>query len=115
MITAEAIKNSYFYTAEQSKTIKEVFKYHNMQMKSLIGKDFASGTCDRYCISLGHALEFIEYKYKFLDFPIKNIDHQFITEFEYFLKVVCKCSYNTAIKYLTNFKKMSVFILVMDG
>ena len=39
------------------------------------------------------------------DFPIKNIDHEFITEYEYFLKVVCKCAHNTAIKYLTNFKR----------
>lgn len=103
MITAEAIKNSYFGTTEQSKTIKEVFEYHNMQMKTLIGKGFASVTYDRYCTSLRHTLEFIEYKYKVLDFPIKNIDHHFITEFQYFLKVVRKCSHNTAIKYLTNF------------
>lgn len=106
VITAEAIKNSYFGITEQSKTIKEVFEYHNMQMKSLIGKDFASGTYDRYCTSLRHTLEFIEYRYKVLDFPIRSIDHQFITEFEYFLKVVRKCSHNTAIKYLTNFKKI---------
>ena len=105
-ISAEAVKNSYFGLTEKSKTIKEVFEYHNSQMKTLIGKDFASGTYDRYCTSLRHTLEFIEYKYKLSDFPIKNIDHEFITEYEYFLKVVRKCAHNTAIKYLTNFKKI---------
>ena len=105
-ISAETLKNSYFGITEKSKTIKEVFEYHNSQMKTLIGKDFASGTYDRYCTSLRHTLEFIEYKYSVTDFPIKSIDHEFITEYEYFLKVVRKCAHNTAIKYLTNFKKI---------
>ncbi len=106
VISAQAVRNSYFGITEKSKTIKEVFEYHNAQMKSLVGKDFASGTYDRYCTSLRHTIEFLEYKYKVSDYAIKDINHEFITEYEYFLKVVRKCAHNTAIKYLTNFKKI---------
>ena len=84
VITAEASKNSYFGISEKSKTVKEVFEYHNMQMKSLLGKDFASVTYERYCTFLRHTIEFIEYKYNVLDFTIKDIDHEFVTEYEYF-------------------------------
>lgn len=105
-ITAEAVKNAYFGIAEKSKTILEVFEYHNNQMKSLIGKDYSFGTYERYCTALAHTKDFIQYKYNVSDFPIKQVNHEFITEYEYYLKAVCKCSHNTAIKYLTNFKKI---------
>jgi site-specific recombinase XerD len=105
-VTVESVKNSYFGITEKSKTIVEVFEYHNNQMKSLIGKDYSFGTHERYATALSHTKEFIEYKYNVSDFPIKQVNHEFITEYEYFLKVVRKCSHNTAIKYLTNFKKI---------
>ncbi len=105
-ITADTVKNSYFGITEKSKTIMEVFQYHNDQMKSLIGKEYSFGTHERYATALHHTKEFIEYKYNVSDFPIKQVNHEFITEYEYFLKAVRKCSYNTAIKYLTNFKKI---------
>lgn len=105
-VTAEAVKNSYFGITEKSKTIIEVFQYHNEQMKSLIGKEYSFGTHERYATALSHTKEFIEYKYNVSDYPIKLVNHEFITEYEYFLKAVRKCSHNTAIKYLTNFKKI---------
>jgi len=105
-ITADTVKNSYFGITEKSKTIMEVFQYHNEQMKSLIGKEYSFGTHERYATALHHTKEFIEYKYNVSDFPIKQVNHEFITEYEYFLKAVRKCSHNTAIKYLTNFKKI---------
>lgn len=105
-ITADTVKNSYFGITEKSKTIVEVFEYHNSQMKSLIGKEYSFGTHERYVTALNHTKEFIEYKYNVSDYPIKQVNHEFITEYEYFLKAVRKCSHNTAIKYLTNFKKI---------
>ena len=105
-ITAEVVKNSYFGITEKSKTIVEVFEYHNSQMKSLIGKDYAEGTYERYCTALKHTKEFLQFKYRVSDFAIKQINHEFITEFEYFLKTVHSCSHNTAMKYITNFKKI---------
>lgn len=113
-ITAEAVKNSYFGITEKSKTIVEVFEYHNQQMKSLIDKDYAPGTYERYCTALNHTKEFLKYKYRVSDFPIKQVNNEFITEFEYFLKAVRNCSHNTALKYLTNFKKIMRICLGND-
>lgn len=105
-INSDAVKNSFFGITEKSKTIMEVFQYHNDQMKSLVGKEYSFGTHERYATALNHTKEFIEYKYNVSDFPIKQINHEFITEYEYYLKAIRKCSHNTAIKYLTNFKKI---------
>jgi site-specific recombinase XerD len=105
-ITVETVKNAYLGITEKGKTIIEVFKYHNSQVKELLDKDFSFGTYERYCTALSHTQEFIKLKYKVSDLEIKQINYEFITEFEYFLKTVRKCSHNTAIKYITNFKKI---------
>lgn len=105
-ITAETIRNAYFGITEKNKTIVEVFDYHNSQVKELLNKEFSFGTYERYCTALSHTKEFIQWKYKISDIEVKQINYQFITEFEYYLKTVRKCSHNTAIKYITNFKKI---------
>jgi site-specific recombinase XerD len=105
-ITAETVKNAYLGIAEKGKTIVEVFEYHNSHVKELLDKDFSFGTYERYCTALSHIKEFILWKYKLSDLEIRQINYEFITEFEYYLKTVRKCSHNTAIKYITNFKKI---------
>lgn len=105
-ITAETVKNAYLGIMEKGKTIIEVFQYHNNQVKELLNKDFSFGTYERYCTALSHTQEFIQWKYNVSDLEIKQINYEFITEFEYYLKTVRKCSHNTAIKYITNFKKI---------
>lgn len=105
-ITPETVKNAYLGILEKGKTIIDVFRYHNTQVKELLDRDFSFGTYERYCTALSHTQEFIQWKYKVSDLEIRQINYEFITEFEYYLKTVRKCSHNTAIKYITNFKKI---------
>lgn len=84
----------------------EIFQEHNDQVENLIGKDFAYGTFERYRTAKKHVEEYILKEYRLKDIPVKNVDHSFITGFEYFLKTKRKCSHNTAVKYITNFKKI---------
>jgi len=88
------------------KMLLEIFQDHNDKVKSLIGKDFAIGTFERYRTCRNHVRDFIKKKYKKTDIPVKGVDHKFITGLEYYLKTTRKCSHNSAIKYITNFKKI---------
>lgn len=40
------------------------------------------------------------------DIEISKLDYEFISEYEWWIKSVWKCSYNSTIKYLTNFRKV---------
>ncbi|HEY9219974.1 MAG TPA: site-specific integrase [Lutibacter sp.] len=84
----------------------EIFKEHNKQVEKLIGKDFAAGTAERYNTDKMHVEDYIKKDYGLNDIPIKDVDHKFITGFEYYLKTVRNCSHNTSVKYITNFKKI---------
>jgi integrase len=84
----------------------KIFQNHNNQLEKLIGKDYASGTALRYRTAKSHVEEFIKFEYKVNDIPVKDVDHKFIAGLEYYLKTERNCAHNTAIKYITNFKKV---------
>lgn len=105
-ITAQSIKDVLNGVTEKPRMILDVFKHHNDQMKALEGIDFAPGTIGRYEISKQHTRNFIKWMYKVDDKPIKELDHEFISQYAFWLKTVKKCNHNSTMKYLANFKKV---------
>lgn len=105
-VTAMAIKNRYLGIDKTNKMLIKIFDEHNEKVENLVGKDFASSTLERYKTTRKHIFEYLLKNYKSDDIPVKEIDHKFIIGFEYYLKTIRKCSHNTAVKYITNFKKI---------
>ncbi len=66
-----------------------IFQKHNDDVKALIGKDFAAAILERYITSLKHTVGFLQWKYKVSDIDIPKIDHEFITAYEFYLKIEC--------------------------
>ncbi|SRX56074.1 site-specific integrase [Aequorivita sp. CIP111184] len=106
LVTAQKIKNTYLGKTIKHKMLLEIFQEHNNKVEKLIGKDFAAGTAERYKTALKHVRDYIKLEYLLSDIPVKDVDHKFISGFEYYLKTIRNCSHNTAIKYITNFKKI---------
>jgi site-specific recombinase XerD len=104
--TAINIRDKYLGKDKNQKMLLKIFQDHNDQIEKLIGKDFAAGTASRYSTAKSHVEEFIKFEYKVNDIPVQDVDHKFITGLEYYLKTQRNCAHNTAIKYITNFKKI---------
>jgi len=113
-ITAERLKNVLNGKPEKHYTIIDVFKEHNNQVAALIGTDFAKGTLERYKTSLKHTQNFIKWKYNVNDIDVKEIDHDFVVSYDFYLRSVRKCANNSTVKYLKNFKKI-VRICIASG
>ena len=90
----------------EKRMVMEIFQHHNDQMKSLVGKEYAPGTLQRYETSYRHTKSFIENRYKTSDLDINRLNFEFLSEYEYWLKSVRKCDHNSAMKYLSNFRKI---------
>ncbi len=86
LVTAEKIKNTYLGKDISHKMILKIFQDHNDKVEKLVGKDFAAGTLERYRTAKKHVAEYILHEYKLKDLPVKEVDHKFITGFEYYLK-----------------------------
>lgn len=104
--TATDIRDVLLGKDKSQKMLLEIFQEHNDKVDSLIGKDFAAGTAERYRTCRKHVADYIKKKYKKNDIPVRDVDHKFITGMEYYLKTTRKCAHNSAIKYITNFKKI---------
>lgn len=113
-VTSESLKSKLLGSNERARMLVPIFQDHNNKIKELIGKEYAAGTLERYTTSLKHTIEFLQWKYKVSDIDIKQIDHAFITDYEFYLRSVRNCSNNTAVKYIKNFNKIIKICLAND-
>jgi len=106
-ITAEAIKCKYLGKADKTHTICEAIKIHNKNMEALVEKDdYAEGTLKRFEVLERHVKEFLAFKYQKTDLNIRNIDHEFIDGFDFYLHTSKDNGTNTASKHLKNLGKI---------
>jgi len=105
-LTADKIKNRFLGKSEKPVMLLDVFKEHNRKVAALVNQEFAPGTVTRYETTLKHTQDFMQWKYKINDIRVKQIDHRFISEFEFYLRSVRKCNNNSAFKYIKNFGKV---------
>ncbi len=105
-VTFDLLKAELKGETQKQHTLIGIFNYHNEHMKSLIGIDYAIGTYNRYRVTIGKLKAFLKYHYKKDDILIKDLNHAFITNFDFYLKSHDKIVSNTATKYLKNLKKV---------
>lgn len=104
--TKEMLRLKWYGIEQHTHTLVQVFKQHNDQLKSLIGKDNSKATYTKYRTTLDHTISFIQWKFKRPDIEIAVINYTFITDFEFWLKSVQNCNHNTTIKYISNLRKI---------
>lgn len=104
-ITSDLLKNQLIGNTEKEKTFLEAFRYHNDQMKELVGTDVVKSTHTKFETVYKKCSDFLKIRYKKSDIYLKELDYKFITEFEHFLKTH-GIAHNTAMKYIRNIKKV---------
>lgn len=115
-VTAENIKTILTdgQMSRQVHMLMEVFKKHNDQVEALVGREYAAGTLERYNTSYKHTLDFLKWKYQLTDIDVRKIDHDFVVDYEFYLRSVRKCGNNSAVKYIKNFGKI-IRICIANG
>ncbi|RVT98403.1 site-specific integrase [Mucilaginibacter limnophilus] len=111
VITAERLRDKFLGKDEHPRMLIEIFQDHNDRYEKLIGNGGSKGTLSRYRISLAHTQRFIKWRYHLNDIPVRKIDHQFITDYDYWLRSERNCGNNSAVKYIRNFKKVVLICL----
>lgn len=114
LISSIEIRDIYQGKEGKQKMLLEIFENHNIQVENLIGIDFALNTLKRYKTIKAHLESYILKEYNLEDTPVKSVDYKFIMGFEYYLKTVRNCTHNSAIKYITNLKKIIRIAYVHD-
>ncbi|WP_315823490.1 site-specific integrase [Paraflavitalea speifideaquila] len=105
-ITIEAFREKWMGNQERPRMLIEIFQHHNDQLAALIGKEFSAATLERYNTSRDHTKAFLQWKYGINDIDIKRLNYEFVADYEFWLKTQRNCNHNTAIKYISNFRKI---------
>lgn len=113
-ITADLIAKHLTGQAEKPRMLLEAFAEHNARMAALVDSEYASGTMERYTTSYLHTKAFIYWKYRKADIAVKELSFDFVKDYEFWLKSVRKCNHNSAIKYISNMRKI-VNICIKSG
>lgn len=107
LITAQSVKEYLIgSTPKRVKSIFRIFEDHNNKIKSLIGSGYSARTLERFQTTLKHLRDFVKWKYNKSDFNLHEVNLEFITELDYFLRSQKHIANNTTVKYVTNFKKI---------
>lgn len=106
-ITAFTIIQKFNGEGESPKMLLEVFREHNKKYRELIDRDYVKGTVLRYERTVRYLEEMLQSQYNLKDIPLKELNHEFVLNFEHFVKVQKNCAQNAAVKYLKNLKKIT--------
>lgn len=88
------------------KTLLYACDFHNEQMKSLIGTEFAESTYVKYLTTKSKVKAFIKAEYGKDDILLPQVNNAFLESFLHYLKVKDKQMVSTASKYVKNLKKI---------
>jgi integrase/recombinase XerD len=108
LITADLIKANFLGEDDTSKTLLDILQYHNRKIENTL----APGTIRNFGITENYINRFLSENRKTSDVYLKNLDYQFISDFETFLSGYYPkghpkaMSHNTVMKHLQRFRKI---------
>jgi len=105
-ITTESLLNQFTGKTQKSRYLMQLFTEHNAKVKALIGNGFEANTLKGYNTSEKHLIGYLQNEYGKTDVEISQLNHAFITGFEFYLKAECKISGVSAAKYIKHLKKI---------
>jgi site-specific recombinase XerD len=103
-VTAEKIKNVFLGIEQKQQTLLELFDYHSKERKEMIGINICPAAYDAYFKVRKQVADFLMYKYNLHDIPAKEVNYQFVGDFEAYLYSHYNYAQNTVITILKKFR-----------
>ena len=105
-VSAEKVKNIFLGIDSKQYMLMKAFDEHVEEKFNLIGKRIVKSTYYRYYYLRTRLSEFLLEKYHLSDIPLREINYQFIRDFEIYLLTVRGNKQSTIAQYLINLKKI---------
>lgn len=113
-VSVELFKQKFNGAKEQTKTVLEAIIYHNNLIKERIGIEVSKATYTKYETMRKKVAAFVTLKLSRKDVFLKELNHQFVVQFETFLKVQQKIQHNPTAKYIQMLKKI-IHLSIANG
>lgn len=104
-VAADKLRDTYLGKEIRNNTVLALYDIKVEQKRNLVGKTIQDTTLSKYLATRKRVADFILHKYKKEDLQIREVDFQFITDYEVYLKSVCDCGHNSTVKHLRYLKQ----------
>ena len=106
-VTAEQVRARMLHQSDEKKhSLVEVYQYHNDQFEKLVGAEFSYGTYKKFKSALTSLKAFLQWKFKKDNVCLAEVNHKFITDYEFYLKTIQKLQHNSAMGNIKKLKKI---------
>ncbi len=106
-ITSQKLIDFVLGNTEANTKVLQEFQKHNDEILALVAKgEYSRGTHERYVTARSHVQQFIKLKYKVDDLEFRQLNYEFIKDYDFFLRTIRNCQNNSTVKYIANFKKI---------
>ena len=105
-VTAERVKNALYGIGTKATKLLQLFQEHNEEFEKRVGVNRVYST---YCLYLSvykHLSNFILSRYQTEDLPLISLNHKFINDYDFYLRVERKMSAHTVLNHIIILKKM---------
>jgi site-specific recombinase XerD len=109
IVTASAIKDILIGVDQRNKMLIKIFEDYNADVKKLIEIDYSKSTWTKYDRAKRFSQDFIRWKYKTDDIHIRQLNFDFVNQYEIWLKTIRKCCHNTSLKYISILKMIILY------
>lgn len=105
-VTPEGLRDAYLGVDIQKYTLLSMYDQLVEQKRCLVDKTIRNTTLSKYTTTRRRIEDFLLHQYNKKDMPLREINYQFISDYEVYLKSVCDCGHNSSVKHLRYLKKV---------
>lgn len=102
----ETLYNIFIGKDEDNMTLMQLVNYHNEQMRSRLGVDYAIATLKKYEVTKNKLIRFLKSE-DIKDIRLKDLTRKFIADFDIYMKLKEGNDQNTTTKHCKNLKTMA--------
>ena len=107
IVTAQMLRDAFLGYNAKTNTLLKVFEEFNDRQERLIGIDLAQSTFNKYDLTYRRLQEFLKVHHRKTDILLGQIDHNFVLDFEAYLKTEYRLDTNSSEKLMRIFKRIT--------
>lgn len=105
-VTAERVKNALNGIGAKATNLLQLFQQHNEEFEKRVGVNRVYSTYYLYLLVYKHLSNFIQSHYQANDMALISLNHKFINDYDFYLRVEKKMTAHTVMNHIIILKKM---------
>lgn len=105
-VTAERVKNALNGIGAKASSLLQLFQEHNEEYEKRVGVNRVYSTYYLYLLVYKHLSNFIQFHYQVNDVTLISLNHKFINDYDFYLRVERKMTAHTVMNHIIILKKM---------